>query len=143
MITIYLKEYRKKNGLTQAKLAELMNVHENTIRRWETGDFEPRLNDILKLCGILKITANELLNAPSKQDFKVNILIDVISLSTLETENNSFTYCIDNSKPIITFCGTIRIGTSEQRKNALDEIIRKFKIACCLFDKKAEIEAET
>lgn len=64
-------------------------------------------------------------------------------LAGAEITDNSFTYGIDDSKPIITFSGKIRIDSLEQRKNSLEEIIRKFWVACCLFDKKAEIEAST
>ena len=63
---IYLKDYRKRSNLTQAELADRMGVHENTIRRWEAGDFEPRSNDLIKLCEILGCTEAELLNGPEK-----------------------------------------------------------------------------
>lgn len=33
----YLKEWRKKNGLTQLGLAKKLNVAKMTVSRWETG----------------------------------------------------------------------------------------------------------
>ena len=75
MKTIYLREYRKKSGLTQSELAEQMGVHDNTIRRWESGDFEPRSNDLQKLCQILNCTEAELLNGPENQKWEIRLVI--------------------------------------------------------------------
>lgn len=38
-----LKRYRRNNGLTQVALAELFNVEQATISRWERGVHEPDL----------------------------------------------------------------------------------------------------
>ena len=141
MKTIYLKEYRKKSGLTQAELAERMDVHENTIRRWESGDFEPRSNDLQKLCGILGVTEAELLNGPQKQELDVKIMMGVKSLTGLagiEVANNSFIYGVQDDEPQIVLAGKVRIDTPEQRKNALAEIISKFKKACWMYDHRDE-----
>lgn len=141
MKTIYLKEYRKKSGLTQAELAERMNVHENTIRRWESGDFEPRSHDLQKLCGILGVTEAELLNGPTKQELDVKIMMGVKSLTGLagiEVANNSFIYGVQDDEPQIVLAGKVRIDTPEQRENALAEIISKFKKACWMFDHRDE-----
>lgn len=143
---MYLRECRKMRGLTQGKLAEMVGVHVNTILRWEYGKREPKAGELQKIAEALNVTEAELLNPPSTQEFEVKILMGVKSLTAstgLEINDNCFTYGIDDNKPLITFSGKIRIDTPEQRKIALDEIIRKFKVACCLFDKKAEIEAST
>ena len=143
---MYLRECRKMRGLTQGKLAEIVGVHVNTILRWEYGKREPKASELQRIAEALNVTEADLLNSPSTQEFEVKILMGVKSLTPsagLEINDDCFIYGIDDSKPLITFSGKIRIDTPEQRKNALDEIIRNFKVACCLFDKKAEIEAET
>ena len=145
MRQIYLRDYRKRSNLTQAELAEKMGVHENTIRRWETGDFEPRSNDLLKLCEILGCTETELLNGPAKQEFEVKIVMGVKNLTGLAgvtLTDNSFIYGVDDSEPQIVMMGKVGIGTPEERENALAEIIRKFKAACWMFDHKGAAEAE-
>jgi transcriptional regulator with XRE-family HTH domain len=38
-----------KTGLTQEALAKLVGVATNTISRWETGTYEPTLDDLEKL----------------------------------------------------------------------------------------------
>ena len=61
-----LKTLRKKAGLTQEKLAELTNVHEITVRRWESEERQPRVDEIKKLANALNVTEDELLNGNEK-----------------------------------------------------------------------------
>ncbi len=37
-----IKELRKQAGLTQKAFADLLQVSENTVARWERGDRSPR-----------------------------------------------------------------------------------------------------
>ena len=145
MRQIYLRDYRKRSNLTQAELAEKMGVHENTIRRWEAGDFEPRSNDLLKLCEILGCTETELLNGPAKQEFEVKIVMGVKNLTGLagiEVMDNSFLYGVQDDEPQIHLAGKVRIDTPELRAKARELILKKFDAACRMFDLKDKIEAE-
>lgn len=53
---------RKWKKLTQAKLAEKLYVSEKTISKWEKGKGLPDTNVLPKLCEILGVSLNELLN---------------------------------------------------------------------------------
>ena len=57
----FIAECRKKKKLTQAQLAEKMNVTDRAISKWETGKAMPDSNIMLELCNILGINVNELL----------------------------------------------------------------------------------
>lgn len=57
-----LKELRKKAGITQEQLAEIIGIHEATIRRWELSQRQPRMDEIKKLAQALNVTDDELLN---------------------------------------------------------------------------------
>ena len=57
-----LKTLRKKAGLTQEELSEKLNLHEITIRRWETEIRQPRLEEIKTLAKALNVSENDLLN---------------------------------------------------------------------------------
>ena len=49
-----LKGLREEKKYTQEELAELLNVHNNTISKWENGTQEPRakrVNEIAKIFG--------------------------------------------------------------------------------------------
>ena len=57
-----LKALRKKAGLTQEKLADLIGVHETTIRRWENNGDSPRAEDISSIAKALGVSEAELLH---------------------------------------------------------------------------------
>ena len=44
-----LKEIRKKRGISQLKLAMDLNTNQNTISRYETGEREPGINELIKI----------------------------------------------------------------------------------------------
>lgn len=59
--SIRLRELRKENGLTQAKLAELLFVDRTTVSDWENRGKEPNYDTLIKLVKILNTTADYLL----------------------------------------------------------------------------------
>ena len=44
-----LKKLRKEHGISQIKLALDLNTSQNTISRYETGDREPGIAELIKL----------------------------------------------------------------------------------------------
>ena len=57
----FIAECRKKQNLTQAQLAEKLDITDRAVSKWETGKAMPDTNIMLELCDILGIQANELL----------------------------------------------------------------------------------
>lgn len=55
-----IKKARKKKGLTQRKLAELLEIPYQQVQFWEYGKYKPSLNNISKLCNILDLEFNEI-----------------------------------------------------------------------------------
>lgn len=55
-----LQKYRREEGLSQPKLAEIMGTSRNTITNWETGKNQPSLDDTKTLCELLNIPVYEL-----------------------------------------------------------------------------------
>ena len=53
---------RKEKGLTQAQLAEKLNITDRAVSKWETGKCMPDASIMLELCNILGVTVNELLS---------------------------------------------------------------------------------
>jgi len=58
----FIAERRKKEDLTQMQLAEKLNITDRAISKWETGKSMPDSSIMLELCGVLKITVNDLLS---------------------------------------------------------------------------------
>ena len=57
----FIAERRKAVNLTQMQLAEKLGITDRAISKWETGKAMPDSSIMLELCGILKITVNDLL----------------------------------------------------------------------------------
>ncbi len=53
---------RKNKNLTQAELAEKLNITDRAISKWETGKGMPDVSLMLDLCNELEISVNELLS---------------------------------------------------------------------------------
>lgn len=61
-IGTFIMERRKERGLTQAQLAERLNITDRAVSKWETGKSLPDSSIMLALCEILDITADQLLS---------------------------------------------------------------------------------
>ena len=57
----FIAERRKKANLTQAQLAEKLNITDRAVSKWETGRAMPDTSIMLALCEILKISVSDLL----------------------------------------------------------------------------------
>ena len=57
----FIAQCRKKENLTQLQLAEKLNITDRAVSKWETGKALPDSSIMLALCGILKISVNDLL----------------------------------------------------------------------------------
>lgn len=55
-----LRYLREKNRLSKNKLADLANVNQTTISRWENEEISPSLDNILDLATALNVTISEL-----------------------------------------------------------------------------------
>jgi transcriptional regulator with XRE-family HTH domain len=60
---------RKKKGLTQTQLADLLGVKsgKQTISNWELGKSEPALSDLIRLAELLEVTVGWLVDGGQPQ----------------------------------------------------------------------------
>jgi len=58
----FIADCRKKQNLTQMQLAEKLSITDRAVSKWETGKGMPDSSVMLELCGILRITVNDLLS---------------------------------------------------------------------------------
>lgn len=56
-----ITEYRRKAGLTQKDLGDMLNVSPQAVSKWENGQAEPDTATIKRLCSIFGISTDELL----------------------------------------------------------------------------------
>ena len=55
-----LRNLRKEKGISQLKLAMDLNMSQNTISRYETGDREPGINDLIKIAEYFDVSIDNL-----------------------------------------------------------------------------------
>ena len=56
-----LKELRKKKGLSQLRLATELNTTQNTISRYETGEREPGIDELINIADYFNVSVDYLI----------------------------------------------------------------------------------
>lgn len=56
-----LKELREQKNITQIQLAELLNVTQSAVTKWENGESMPRAEKLIQLAKLFDCTVDELL----------------------------------------------------------------------------------
>ena len=80
-----IKEYRKRRGLTQAELAEMVDIGTKQISRIEIAEFYPSLTTFFKIVEVLNIDLSEFVTAVPDEKNKIRKkLISVICGATDE-----------------------------------------------------------
>ena len=70
----YLAAIRKKQGLTQAELAEIVGIGMNSIARYERGEVQPSVDVAMMIAKALHVDLVELLEGKTKGD-KIRITL--------------------------------------------------------------------
>lgn len=78
----FIADRRKQQSLTQLQLADKLNITDRAVSKWERGKSLPDESIMLKLCDILQITVNDLLNGEvismdNKDKKQEQILLDL------------------------------------------------------------------
>lgn len=67
-----LKALREARGLTQTRLAEMIDVQPRAYNRWERGHISPQLETLLKLADVLQVSLDELVGrVNASKDVKI------------------------------------------------------------------------
>ena len=61
VILVRLKELRKARRITQLKLAMDLNLTQNTVSRYETGEREPGIAELVRIADYFHISVDNLL----------------------------------------------------------------------------------
>ena len=56
-----LRRARKQAGMNQTQLAEAIGSKQNDVIRWEKAEFTPNIEKVVKICQVLQVSADELL----------------------------------------------------------------------------------
>lgn len=66
-----LKEIRKSKGISQLKLAMDLNTSQNTISRYETGEREPGITELIKIADYFNISIDYLLERTNDPELHI------------------------------------------------------------------------
>jgi transcriptional regulator with XRE-family HTH domain len=76
-----LKAEREGRNLSQQELASKLGVAPNTVSRWETGTYKPRLDDLNKIAATLDLDIGALIpKNSSSSEASLQRLIDIASM---------------------------------------------------------------
>ena len=64
-----LKELRKAKGLSQLKLAIDLNTNQNTISRYETGEREPGIVELIRIADYFSVSVDYLIGRTDNPEF--------------------------------------------------------------------------
>ena len=65
-----LKELRKSKKITQLTLALKLKTNQNTISRYESGEREPGINEIIAIADYFDVSVDYLLGVTANPDIK-------------------------------------------------------------------------
>lgn len=82
----FLKELRKEKELTQQQFAEILNVSNRTVSRWENGNNMPDLDVLIYISDYYEIDLRELLDGERKSE-KMNKEFEETILKAVDYTN--------------------------------------------------------
>jgi len=84
--------YRKRSGMTQAKLAEQLNYSDKAVSKWERGESMPDVVTLVQLAELFEITVDELLAdpdaIPAESGGKIEQVMEAAVAKTLKRKAN-------------------------------------------------------
>ena len=72
---------RRENGMTQKELADMLNITDKAVSKWERDIAYPDTQTLPKLAEIFGVSLEELMNAkasPAKETREIDLPIDII-----------------------------------------------------------------
>ena len=71
VILVRLKELRKARRITQLKLAMDLNLTQNTVSRYETGEREPGIAELVRIADYFHISVDYLLERTDNREMNL------------------------------------------------------------------------
>ena len=84
-----IKQLRKKKGISQSELAELIGVKNNTVSTWERGTRKPDFEALNLLSDYFEVSFEYILGSSDKEEARVKPtqdVLDELALSALADE---------------------------------------------------------
>ena len=92
-----IKKYRKARKLTMEQLSEKSGINLSTLKKYETDNRNPKLEQLSKIADALEVSVFEFL------DIEIKSVNDIISLVNKMNIATDIDWAIDNDKVCISF----------------------------------------
>ena len=108
----FIASCRKEKGMTQAQLAEKLNITDRAVSKWETGKCMPDSSVMLELCNILDVTVNELLSGEriESNNYEKKVNENLIELKRKEENNRDKNTILSTIYTMIMAIGIVVCG---------------------------------
>lgn len=117
-----IKKYRKARKLTMEQLSEKSGINLSTLKKYETDNRNPKLEQLSKIAEALEVSVFEFL------DIEVKSVNDIISLVNKMNIATDIDWDIDNDKVCISF-------KNKEINNCLKEYVVDYKKDNILIEK--------
>lgn len=77
--------YRKRQGLTQAGLAEKLNYSDKAVSKWERGESIPDVLTLMQLAGLFGVQVDDLLSDPNQLPDKTGAVVEKMEKAVEKT----------------------------------------------------------
>lgn len=85
-----LKEYRKKQNLTQTEIAKKLNIQKQTYQNYELGKREPSIDMLIKLADLFHTSVDNLIRVNKDEiNKKPNSIYDDILIEKIKRLNKN------------------------------------------------------
>ena len=108
----FIAKCRKAVGLTQAQLAEQLNITDRAVSKWETGKALPDTSIMLELCQILNITVNDLLTGEIVKMEQYNKKLEDNLLEMTRQKEQADKHLLSLEMLVVAFCIFICFATT-------------------------------
>lgn len=98
----FLKSLRKSKGLTQTELADMLNVSNKTISKWENGLGIPEMSTLLLLADIYEVSVDDILRGSKKMPKSEDKTIDRLQYLLHKSKHQYFNHLILSFSIIIS-----------------------------------------
>ncbi|MBQ7262198.1 MAG: helix-turn-helix transcriptional regulator, partial [Synergistaceae bacterium] len=69
----FMRALRKRAGLTQSELAHRAGIGVNTIARYERGELNPSMKNVVAIAAALGVSEDALLNGPAPEEWTLEV----------------------------------------------------------------------
>lgn len=150
-----IAELRKEKGMTLKKLAEELNIRDNTLSQYETGKRSPQLGLLQEIANYFNVSIEYLTKYSDKRDYPINNNSEAIEILKRLKDEKEFTYmnlslktsielkawCIANKElleneypELLTTVSNFKENVAMENEKTILYSAKKFNLNSCMND---------